>query len=266
MKKALIFVAAVFWAGACFGANIKMEPGETYDEISKKFGNPGKKIESFEFLENEITLYMWDNTLGIFLNGELVDRYKNPLIKLAASFYPKLLEGVKDALSSPNKAVTYEQHKSLTIGMPADEAGKILPPPYVGKAFKGADKDQVFFAGWLNEKKKEDGFYLIFHNNKLVTKISKWDEEEFMRIFKGKFKYDDIIDMFGKPDKKFRYVFEKGFLIKKKFEMLLCGWESLNLLVAFANNSFLGMGELDKFSMNKVSSSGAQNNEPNQAQ
>jgi len=255
MKKALIFVAAVFWAGACFGANIKMEPGETYDEISKKFGNPGKKIESFEFLENEITLYMWDNNLGVFLNGELVDRYKSPLIKLAASFYPKLLEGVKDAFSSPNKAVTYDQYKLLTIGMPADQVGKILPPPYVGKAFKGADKDQVFFAGWLNEKKKEDGFYLIFHNNKLVTKISKWDEEEFMRIFKGKFKYDDIIDMFGKPDKKFRYVLEKGFLIKEKVEMLLCGWESLNLLVAFANNSFLGMGELDKFSINKAGSS-----------
>jgi len=254
MKKALIFVAAVFWAGACFGANIKMEPGETYDEISKKFGNPGKKIESFEFLENEITLYMWDNNLGVFLNGELVDRYKNPLIKLAASFYPKLLDGVKDAFSSPNKAVTYDQYKLLTIGMPADQVGKILPPPYVGKAFKGADKDQIFMAIWLDEKKKGN-LAMTFHNNKLATKVSPWDEDIFKAIFKNKFIYDDIIDMFGKPDKKFRYVFEKGFLIKEKFEMLLCGWESRNLLVAFVNNSFLGMGELDKFSINKAGSS-----------
>jgi hypothetical protein len=261
MKKALIFVAAVFWAGACFGANIKMEPGETYDEISEKFGKPGKKIESFEFLENEITLYMWDNTLGVFLNGELVDRYKNPLIKLAASFYPKLLEGVKEAFSSPNNVFTCDQYKLLSIGMPADQVGKILPPPYVGKVFKAPDKDQVFLAGWKNEKKKE-AIVLIFHDNKIATKLSKWDEKD---IFKGKSKYDDIIDMFGKPDKKFRYVLEKGFLIKEKVEMLLCGWESRNFLVAFFENSFVGIGELDKFSMNKVSSSGAQNHEPNQA-
>jgi outer membrane protein assembly factor BamE (lipoprotein component of BamABCDE complex) len=133
--------------------------------------------------------------------------------------------------------VTEDQYKQLRLGMEYDEAVKILGKPGKTRVFKRNLDDRIFFSLWMFRKDYNVG--LIFQDERMIAKISDSDD------FVGKH-YDDIVDRYGKPDRKFRYVLEND---RQEKDILLCGWQIKNLLLVFVNNGVVCVGELSRFNV-----------------